>query len=168
MKAAQHTRRASRGFSLIELMIVVAIIAIIAAIALPALTNNIKYGREAFAVGTLRTMHGAQASYHSRKGRFGTLAQLTEAELLPDPSFAAGKPVKEYIFTDGIPEPGGKYCIQATRKDDGAAFHDYNITDKGVIYKLKSTTKAPLPPGEGIPESQDGEDAPAAAAPAAK
>ena len=48
--------RREQGFTLIELMIVVAIIAIIAAIAIPSLLNARKAGNEASAISSLRTL----------------------------------------------------------------------------------------------------------------
>ena len=54
-----------KGFSLIELLIVVAIILIIAAIAIPNLLRARIAANEAAAVGTLRTMNTASVSYSS-------------------------------------------------------------------------------------------------------
>ncbi|HVY60358.1 MAG TPA: type II secretion system protein [Planctomycetota bacterium] len=53
----------NRGFTLIELMIVIAIIAIIAAIAIPNLIEARKGSNEAAAIGALRTLTTAQALY---------------------------------------------------------------------------------------------------------
>jgi prepilin-type N-terminal cleavage/methylation domain-containing protein len=162
MNSRPSHNRIQRGFSLIELMIVVAIIAIIAAIALPALNNNIKAGRETAATATLRTIHGAQATFNAKKGRYGTLKELADDEGI-ERHFASGKAIKEYIYTDGIPEPSGTYCVQATRKSDGSAWHDFNITEKGTVNQVKSTTKNPIPYGEGQPlatsEDEDTGDA---------
>ena len=68
----------NRGFTLIELMIVIAIIAIIAAIAIPNLIEARKGSNEAAAIGALRTMTTAQALYREGdKGHFGTLIYCT-------------------------------------------------------------------------------------------
>ena len=66
-----------KGFSLIELLIVVAIILIIAAIAIPNLLRSRIAANEASAVGSVRTLTTAQVTYSSTYGTgYTTLAQL--------------------------------------------------------------------------------------------
>lgn len=78
--------RKNKGFTLIELMIVVAIIAIIAAIAIPSLMRSRISANEAAAIGAMRTISSAQSSFQSSValdadadgvGEYGTLAQLS-------------------------------------------------------------------------------------------
>jgi len=67
-----------KGFSLIELLIVVAIILIIAAIAIPNLLRAKIAANQASAVGSLRTMYSAEETFSSTfsDGYTLTLAQL--------------------------------------------------------------------------------------------
>jgi type IV pilus assembly protein PilA len=67
-----------KGFSLIELLIVVAIILIIAAIAIPNLLRSRMAANEASAVGSLRTINTAEVTYSTTYPAIGfaTLAAL--------------------------------------------------------------------------------------------
>ena len=67
-----------KGFSLIELLIVVAIILIIAAIAIPNLLKSKMAANESSAVGTIRTLNTAQVTYAASCPAIGYSATLSE------------------------------------------------------------------------------------------
>src|SRR4030095_14216743 len=77
----------SQGFSLIELILVIAIIGIIAAIAVPNFLSARRAANEGSAVSALRTLHGANVSFAASagSGRYagtpGTVGASSLAEL---------------------------------------------------------------------------------------
>jgi type IV pilus assembly protein PilA len=84
-------RNKEKGFSLIELLIVVAIILIIAAIAIPNLLRSKMAANESSAVGSMRTMNTASVSYSTTYGGYppalanlgpATPATSTSADLI--------------------------------------------------------------------------------------
>jgi type IV pilus assembly protein PilA len=101
-----------RGFSLIELLIVVAIILIIITIALPKLSRARMYSQETAAIAAIRTLHTAQVQFYSQYGRYA--ASLTE--LGPPPSGAANPAAADLIGNDlsGGEKSGYKFTLAAT------------------------------------------------------
>src|SRR5215510_11640603 len=78
------------GFSLLELLIVVAIILIIATIAIPSLLRSRQSANESHAVANLRTLNTAEVQYlSSAQNKYGGLPELVTAGLL-DQRFTAG------------------------------------------------------------------------------
>lgn len=124
----QTTRRRlrNRGFSLIELLIVIAIILIIAAIAVPKLDKARMYANETAAIRQIGTIHTAQTQYHSQFGRFA--ASL--AELGPPSGGAAGPNAADLIPGDLAKGEKTGYKFTLTGGPDG-----YVIRAVPVVYE---------------------------------
>ena len=122
-------RKKQRGFSLIELLIVVAIILIIAAIAIPNLIASRERANEAAAVEALRTLLESQAAYNvsygSTVGYAGTLAALGPGSVcdqthacMVDAQLGCGSP----------PCTRGAYNFFMMSDSGSAPFQDYAFT----------------------------------------
>lgn len=65
-----------KGFSLIELLLVVAVLGIVAALAVPALQRASRAAENGSAFSTLRTISSAQVNFYSQNGRFARATEL--------------------------------------------------------------------------------------------
>lgn len=124
-----------KGFSLVELLVVVIIIAIIAAIAIPSLLASRRAANEASAIAGLRTIHGAQATYLATAGTGAyspTLAALGTANVVDD-DLAAGT---RNGYTFSFPQAGTAtlHCAAAAPTTPGSTGVRYfGVNQDGVI-----------------------------------
>jgi len=91
---SRKTRR--RGFSLIELLIVIAIILVIVTIAVPQYNKQMMSAHETAAIQAIQTIHAVETQYYSQFGRYA----VSLAELGPPASGAAGPAAADLISKD--------------------------------------------------------------------
>jgi len=140
-RASPQRRRSWRaGFSLVELLIVIAIILIILTFALPRFNVAQMNAHEVAVIQAIRTLHSAQTQYMSQFGTYATsLAQLgppasggpgpQAADLIP--SSLSGGEKDGYVFTLTVTPSG--YTINANPKV-------YNSTGRRTFFSDQNMT----------------------------
>ena len=119
------------GFSLLELLIVVAIILIIATIAIPSLLRSRQAANESAAVANLRTINTAQVIFQSSSGgNFGSIAGLQAAGLL-DERFSST--MAGYNYTITPEDPLTDYRVTATPASENTGRFGYYSGPDGVV-----------------------------------
>ncbi len=127
----QNRRR--HGFSLIELLIVIAIILIIAAIAVPKMNNQMMAAHEMAAIRQITTIHQAETQYYSQFGKYAALTELG-----PPASGTAGPAASDLIpkiLADGK-NSGYIFAVQntATGYAVTAVPETFNSTGRRTFY----------------------------------
>ena len=129
--------KSNRGFSLLELLIVVAIILIIATIAIPSLLRSRQAAQESSAVAQVRTINTAEVTYlSSNQGSYGQVPELITQGFL-DNRFSGS--VSGYTFV--VTASGTDYTVTATPTSTNAGRYGYYSTPDAVIrYQTAVTT----------------------------
>jgi len=132
--------RRNRGFTLLELLIVIGVIALLAALALPSYTEYIRKGKRGEAATALGDITLRQERYRADNPSYGTMIQMLGA----DPATANYNAQYQYYTITITNQTATGYTATATRKGDLAAdtkCGNYTMTmAAGVVTKASTGT----------------------------
>ena len=129
-----------KGFSLLELLIVVAIILLIATIAIPSLLRSRQAANESHAVANLRTLNTAEVQYISTYQQYGQISNLVSVGLL-DSRYTGGSAGYNFAVTLGTGNLN--YTASATAQSVNAGRFDYFTMPDYVIRYSTDPARAP-------------------------
>jgi type IV pilus assembly protein PilA len=138
----KRSARGAKGFSLIELLIVVAIILIIAAIAIPNLLASKKAANESSAVGSIQAIKSSEYAYFSTYPSIGyasSIAALTGSGS-PCVATSAAACLLDTALAASVPGTGGKsgYVFLATGISQGGSLNDAFVTGAAPVIANQS------------------------------
>ncbi len=152
--------RSTKGFSLIELLIVVAIILIIAAIAIPNLLQAKMSANEASAAGSLHSLTSAEITYYNTYPTIGYAVKLADlggvSPCTPAPTTAC---IVDNFLATAIPGGTGKsgyYYLATGLVVGGATYNDAYVIGAAPITMNRSGNRDFCSTNDGVLRSQQG------------
>lgn len=120
-------KRANKGFTLIEIMIVIAILGIIVSIALPAYQDSVRKAKRADAQGALLSFANAMERYFTTNGSYdGATAADVYSDQVPVDGGTA-----YYTLSVNVTNGGSSYTLTAAATGSMAGDGDFTLTSTG-------------------------------------
>ncbi len=115
--------RSKRGFTLVELAVVVVIIGVLAAFAVPRFLSSVERSKAAEAFNYLSSVQAAQERYHARQGTYASLVTDLDIKMTTPKYFTTGA-----VAAGSTGSLEDSWTLTLTRQGASAGYGAYTVT----------------------------------------
>ena len=135
------TQKHDRGFSLIELLLVVVVIGIVAAIGVPAYQRGIAAAEHRSLLASMKSASSTQTAFFSQNNRYGRLAEINGMMGNGLGAVSGNRLIRNQFVLEMVPanptdtELRNGFTINASRDDSGITYR-FQLTESGRVMRV--------------------------------
>jgi len=137
----KHEQRTRKGFTLVELAVVIVIIGVLAAFGVPRFLKSVERSKAAEAFQFLAAVRAAQERYLAKEGVYAEDFDDLDIQQRPPKYFEVPEEITVTTSSNGNPQ----WSLTLTRKGASSSYGEYTVTFTNNGYDSQNSTIESLP-----------------------